>query len=165
MAAKFSFGAYLARYARHFGCERTKLIDHRVNGVFQLEDFPFHINRDLFRQIAGRDRSGDRGDVSHLAGQVAGHEINRIGQVLPRAGDAFHACLATKNSLGTHFARHTCYLRGEGAKLINHHVDRIFELKEFTFDIDSDFLRQIAVRYCRRYRRDIANLRRKIAGH
>src|SRR5712691_867748 len=78
---------------------------------------------------------------------------------------SFHACLATKNSLGTHFARHTCYLRGEGAKLINHHVDRIFELKEFTFDIDSDFLRQIAVRYCRRYRRDIANLRRKIAGH
>ena len=38
LAAELAFGADLARDAGHFGGEAVELIDHRVDGVLQLED-------------------------------------------------------------------------------------------------------------------------------
>ena len=38
LAAEHAFGADLARDARHLGGERVQLIDHRVDGVLQLEE-------------------------------------------------------------------------------------------------------------------------------
>ena len=42
----------------------------------------------FLRQVAVGDGGGHLGDVAHLAGQVAGHGVDVVGQVLPRAGDA-----------------------------------------------------------------------------
>ena len=39
LAAEFSFGADFARDAGNFRGERVELIDHRIDGVLQLEDF------------------------------------------------------------------------------------------------------------------------------
>ena len=66
LAAELAFGADLARHARHFGGERVELIDHRVDGVLQLEDLALHVDRDLARQVAARDGRGHVGDVAHL---------------------------------------------------------------------------------------------------
>src|SRR3989442_9856314 len=44
-------------------------------------------------------------DVSDLAGQVAGHEVHVVGQVLPRPRHALHRGLAAELALGTHLAR------------------------------------------------------------
>ena len=52
--------------------ERVELIDHRVDGVLQLQDFAAHIDGDLARQVAARDGGRHLGDVAHLLGQVAG---------------------------------------------------------------------------------------------
>src|SRR5262249_46623775 len=90
LTAEATLGADFPRDARHFGGEGTKLIDHCVNGVFQLQDFAFHIDGDLLGEVAIGDGGGDFGDVAHLAGQVARHEVDAIGQILPRAGDTFH---------------------------------------------------------------------------
>ena len=38
----------------------------------------------------------DLGDVADLAGEVAGHEVDVVGQVLPGAGDAPHLRLAAE---------------------------------------------------------------------
>ena len=38
LAAELAFGADLARDARHLGGEAVELVDHRVDGVLQLED-------------------------------------------------------------------------------------------------------------------------------
>ena len=38
LAAELAFGADLARDARHLRREAVQLIDHRVDGVLQLED-------------------------------------------------------------------------------------------------------------------------------
>ena len=76
-----------------------------------------------------------------------------------------HAGLPAQNSLRTYFACHTRHLRGKRAKLIDHHIDRIFQLKKLTFHIDRDLLGQIAIRYRGRYRRDVADLRREIPSH
>ena len=59
------------RDARHFRGERVELIDHRVDGVLQLEDLAAHVDGDLLRQVAVGDRGRDVGDVAHLVGQVA----------------------------------------------------------------------------------------------
>ncbi len=39
LAAELALGADLARDARHFAGERVELIDHRVDGFLELQDF------------------------------------------------------------------------------------------------------------------------------
>ena len=73
LAAELALGADLARDARDFRGERVELIDHRVDGVLQLEDLALDVDGDLLRQVAARDGGRDLGDVAHLAGQVRGH--------------------------------------------------------------------------------------------
>ena len=44
--------SHFARHARYFRCERPQLVHHRVDGVFQLQNFALHVHRDLARQVA-----------------------------------------------------------------------------------------------------------------
>ena len=46
--------------------EGVELVDHRVDGVLQLENFALHVHRDLARQVAARHGGGHLGDVAHL---------------------------------------------------------------------------------------------------
>ena len=66
----------------------AELIDHRVDGVLQLQDLALDVDGDLLGEVAVGDGGGHLGDVAHLAGQVAGHEVDAVGQVLPGAGHA-----------------------------------------------------------------------------
>jgi hypothetical protein len=43
--------------------------------------------------------------LSDLRGQVAGHEVDAVGQVLPGAGDARNCGLAAELAFGADFAR------------------------------------------------------------
>ena len=52
LAAELAVGADLARHARHLGGERAQLVDHRVDGVLELEDLALGVDRDLLRQVA-----------------------------------------------------------------------------------------------------------------
>ena len=54
----------------------------------QLEHLARHVDRDLAGQVAVGHRGGHLGDVAHLVGQVAGHRVDRVGEVLPAARDA-----------------------------------------------------------------------------
>src|SRR5262249_54381444 len=47
LSAELAFGADFAGYAAHLGGEAVQLIDHRVDGDLQLEDFPAHVDCDL----------------------------------------------------------------------------------------------------------------------
>ena len=106
LAAQLAFGAHFARHARHFRGERVELIHHGVDGVLQLQNFAAHIHRDLAGQIAVGHGRGHFGDVAHLVGQVAGHGVDRIGQILPGARHALHFRLAAELAFGADFARH-----------------------------------------------------------
>ena len=70
LAAELAFGADLARHARHLAANDAQLVDHRVDGVLQLEDLAAHVDGDLLRQVAVGDRGRHLGDVAHLAGEV-----------------------------------------------------------------------------------------------
>src|SRR5205823_435956 len=79
LTAQFSFTADLSGDARYFRSEGTELVHHRVDGVFQLQDFPTDIDRDFLREIAVGHRGCDFGNVAHLVGQITGHRVYRIG--------------------------------------------------------------------------------------
>ena len=48
-AAKFSLRADFARHTRHFRTEGLELVHHDVDGVLQLQNLAFRLDRDLFR--------------------------------------------------------------------------------------------------------------------
>ena len=112
----------------------------------------------FFERSPVRDRGRDFRDVAHLRGQVAGHRIHRIGQILPRAGDALHFRLAAELSFRADFARHARHFRRERAELIDHRVDGVLQLQNFAFHIDGDLLGKIAVRDRRGDFRDVSHL-------
>ena len=165
LPAELAFGADLARHARHFRREGVELIDHRVDGVLQLEDFALHIDGDLARQVAARDGRGHFGDVAHLAGEVAGHGVDVVGQVLPRAGDARHLRLSAEFSFGADLARHARHFAGEAVELVDHRVDRFLQLQDLAAHVDRDLLRQVAAGDGGRHIGNVAHLGRQVAGH
>src|SRR2546426_12159250 len=71
-----SLGADLAGDARDFAGECVQLVDHRVDGLLELEDLAANVDGDLLREVALLDRGGDLGDVADLAGQVACHQVH-----------------------------------------------------------------------------------------
>src|SRR5205807_37354 len=58
LAAKPALGTYFARHTRDLVRERRELIDHRVDGLLQLEDLAAGVDGDLLRQVAAGHRRG-----------------------------------------------------------------------------------------------------------
>ena len=104
LAAELPFRAHLAGDAGDLGGEAVELVDHRVDGVLQLEDLAPDVDGDLLGEVAVGDGGGDLGDVAHLAGEVAGHAVDAVGQVLPDAGHALDLGLAAQPPLRAHLA-------------------------------------------------------------
>src|SRR5207302_7003815 len=97
--------------ARHFRRERIQLVHHGVNGVFQFEDLALNVNGNLFRQVTVGDGSRHGSNVPDLVGEVAGHKVDTVRQILPGTADILHQRLAAELSFGTHFASHSGYFR------------------------------------------------------
>src|SRR5438034_1274069 len=76
--------------------ERREVVDHDVDGVLQLEDLALDVDGDLLGQVALGHGRRDLGDVADLTGEVGGHVVHRVGEVLPRARDAFDLGLAAE---------------------------------------------------------------------
>ena len=145
--------------------EGVELIDHRVDGVLQLEDLAFHVDGDLARQVAARDGGGHFGDVAHLAGEVRGHEVDVVGQVLPGAGHAGHLRLAAELAFGADLARDAGHFRGEAVELIDHRVDGVLQLEDLALHVDGDLARQVAVGDGGGDVGDVADLAGEVRGH
>ena len=142
LAAELAFRAHLARHARNLRGKGVELIHHGVDGVLELQNFALNVHGDLARQVAARHRGGYLGDVTHLAGQVAGHGVDAVGQILPRAGHARYAGLATKPAFGAHLARHARHFCGEGVELVNHRVDGLLRRRISPLHVHGDLSRQ-----------------------
>ena len=165
LAAEPAFGADLAGHARHLGGERAQLLDHGVQRFLQQQDFAAHIDGDLLGKVAAGDGGCDLGDIAHLGGQVAGHEVDVVGEVFPGAGDAGHLRLAAELAFGSDLARNARHLGGEGVELVDHGVDGVLELEDFALHVDRDLARQVAARHGRRDLGDVAHLAGEVAGH
>ena len=98
-------------------------------------------------------------------GQIAGQQIDVVGEVLPGAGDAGHDRLAAELAVGADLARDARHFRGERAQLIDHRVDGFLELQDLAAHVDGDLLRQVAVRHRDRHVGDVAHLRGQVRRH
>src|SRR5207245_2083758 len=125
LAAQLPFRADFAGDAGDFGGEGVELIDHRVDGVLQLEDLAVDVYRDLLREVAVGDGSGHLGDVADLAGKIAGHRVHTVGQVLPGPGNPFDLRLTPELALRPDFPGHAGDFGSKGVELIDHRVDGI----------------------------------------
>ena len=146
LAAELALDPDLARDARHLAGEPVELVDHRVDGVLQLEELALDVGGDLLAQVAVGDRGRHLGDVADLAGQVAGHQVDVVGQVLPDAADLDRdGRRLAELALGADLARHARDLRDEPVELVDHAVDRVLQLEHLALDLDRDLLAQVAV--------------------
>src|SRR5207237_110869 len=114
-------------------------------------------------QVAVGDGGRHLGDVADLAGQVAGHRVHRVGQILPGAGDAGHVGLTAEPSFGADLAGDAGHFPGEGVELVHHGVDGVLQLQDFALHVDGDLARQIAARHGGRHLRDVADLGGEVA--
>ena len=152
LAAEFAVGADLARDAGDFRGERAQLIDHRIDGFLELQNFAAHVDRDLFRQVAVGDRDRHLGDIAHLSGEVRRHRIDALGQVLPHAGDAADLRLAAELAFGADLAGDARHFGGEHVELLDHRVDDLGGAQEFALerpavDVELHGLQQVALRH------------------
>src|SRR4029077_2026732 len=131
----------------------------------QLKDFAGYVHGDLLGKVAAGDRGGDVGDVADLRGQVGGHEVDVVGQVLPGAGDAGHLGLAAELAFGADLARHARHFGGKRVELVHHGVDGVLQLQNFAAHVDGDLARQVAARHGGGDVGDVAHLRGQVAAH
>ena len=165
LAAQQAFGADLARHARHFRGERVELIDHRVDGVLQLENLALHVHGDLARQVAARHGRRHLGDVADLRRQVGGEQVDVVGEVLPGAGHPRHDGLTAETAVGADLARHARDLGGKGAQLLDHRVERLLEQQDLAAHVDGDLLGEVAAGDGDGDLVDVAHLRGEVARH
>ena len=165
LAAELAFGADFAGHAGHFTGEGVELVHHGVDGVLQLENFALHVHGDLAREVAAGHGRGDFGDVADLRGEVAGHGVDGVGEVLPGSGHAGHVGLAAKTAFTADLASHAGHFAGEGVELVDHGVDGLFQQKNFAADVDGDLLGEVTAGNGRGNVRDVADLVGQVAGH
>src|SRR5262249_23007134 len=71
-------------------------VHHGLNAILHLADLALDVDGDLLRQVAVGHRRRDLGDVADLGRQIAGHEVDAVGEVLPGAGHAADIRLAAE---------------------------------------------------------------------
>src|SRR5206468_4276076 len=153
-------GAYLARDGGDLLGEQLQRVGQRVDRVGEGGDLALGVDGDLLREVTARDGGHDQGDVADLAGQVAGHRVDRVGEVLPGARHALPLCLPAELSFGADLAGDAGDLVGEGRKLVDHRVDGALQLGDLALRVDGDLLAQVALRHGGRDLRDVADLAR-----
>src|SRR5690606_5710322 len=112
--------------------------DHGVDGLLELEDLALDVDGDLLGEVAVGDGGGDLGNVADLAGEVVGHGVDVVGEVLPGAGDAGHDGLAAELAHGADLAGDAGDFAGDGVELVDHGVDRVLEFEDLALDVDGD---------------------------
>src|SRR5205823_12521552 len=88
LAAERSFRADLSCFLRLRRGEGVALFPTRRSSDLEVQDLAPDVDGDLLREVALLDRGRDLGDVADLAGEVAGHEVDVVGEVLRDPGDA-----------------------------------------------------------------------------
>ena len=118
----------------------AKVINHRVDVVFELGHFAagFHLNGT--GKVALGDGGGDFGDRAHLVGEVIGQQVDVAGQVLPRSGGAGDIGLTAEAAFNADFAGDRGDLIGESRQRVRHVVDRFGERGNFALRVDRELL-------------------------
>ena len=159
-----AFDADLARDGRDLVGKRRQRIDHAVDRPGELLDLPFGFEHQFAPEISVGHVRDDAGDAADLIGQVVRHEVDVVGEILPRPGRALHDRLAAELAFRADLARDARDFRRERIELIEHRIDDVLGLQKLAADIDGDLLRQVSPGDGRRDLRYVAQLHGQVAG-
>ena len=165
LAAELPLDAHLAGHVGHLIGERGQGVGHAVDRVGESRDLALHLHAELLLQVAVGDRRHHLGDAAHLRGEVAGHPVHVVGQVLPHAGHADHLRLAAELALGAHLARHAGHFRRERVELVHHRVHGVLELQDLALHVHRDLLVELAAGHGGGDFGDVADLGRQVPRH
>ncbi len=165
LAAEDAVRAHLTGHLGDLVGERTQRLHHRVEGVRELRDLAARLDRHRLREVAVGDGRGDLRDVAHLHGQVVGHQVDVVAEVLPDARDADHPRLTAQLALGAHLTGHPRDLLRERRQLVDHRVHGRDELEDLALGVDGDLLGQVTHGDGRRDLGDVAHLEGEVVRH
>src|SRR4029450_974919 len=158
-------GADFARHTSHFAGERVELIHHRVDGVLDLKDLAADIDGDLLPYVAIGYPPRHLGHVAQLHREVAGHRVDRVGEVLPCPPDSGNLSLTAQPPISTDFTGDPRHCAGERVQLVDHRVDGFLEEQNFAALVHRDLLGEVAAGDRRRHVGNVSHLRGEVAGH
>ena len=164
MAAEFAFDTDLSRNGTDLLGEGAQRVSHSVDGICQGRNLALRFHDELLRKVSVCDSGDDLYDPSDLTRQVGGHEVDAVGEVFPGAGDAFDVRLPSKFPFRAHLFGNARHLGTEGAELVDHRIDGVLELEDFSLCVDGDLLRQVAIRHGSGDQGNVAYLVRQVAG-
>ena len=111
LTAETAFDADFAGDVGHLFGKCRQRVGHVVDGFGQRRHFTFRFDGEFLPQIAVRHGSHDFHDAAHLVGQIGGHDVDRVGQILPGSGNTGHVGLTAEFSVGSDFARDARHFR------------------------------------------------------
>src|SRR5207253_2335322 len=150
---------------RDFAVECSPLANLLPYATLFRADLAADVDRDLLGEVALLDGGRDLGDVADLAGQVAGHEVDVVGQVFPDTGDALDVGLSAELAIGADLAGNPRDFTGECVQLVDHRVDGLLVPYATLFRSDRDLLGEVALLDGGRDLGDVADLAGQVAGH
>src|SRR5205823_1976677 len=164
LPAELAFGADLPGDPGHVGGPCPPLFHYRVDGVLQLQQLAPQLDGDLAGEVTPGHGGGDLGDVAHLAGQVRGQQVDVVGQVLPRPGEAGYDGLAAEAAFGADLAGDPGDFVGEAPQLVDHRVDGVLQFGHLAPGVDLDPLTQLARSHGGGDLGDVADLAGQVPG-
>src|SRR5699024_5004854 len=164
-ATQLALCTHLTGHPSHFVGERRQLVHHHVDGVLEFQDLALGVDRDLLGQVSAGDRARDHGDLADLVGQVVGHGVDVVGQVLPDPGHVAYVRLPGEFALGAHFAGHPGHFTGEGVQLVDHLVDGVLQVEHLALGVHGDLLAQVTLGDGGRDLRGVTHLVGEAVGH
>src|SRR5205814_1310852 len=150
LTAETAFDSDFTGDASDLLCEDCERVRHVVDGLGQGGDFTLGLDGKRLLQIASGHSGDDLHDAADLLGEVSGHDVYAVGEVLPSSGDAGHVRLAAEASFGSDFAGHAGDFGGEGAKLLDHRVQSFLQQQDLAANVDRDLLGEVAAGNSRR---------------
>ena len=161
LAAELALRAHLAGHAGHLGGERAQLVDHRVDGVLELEDLAAHVDRDLaWLRSPFATAVVTSAMLRTWLVRLPAIEVDVVGQVLPGARTpGTSAWPPSLPSVPTSRATRVTSL-AQRAELVDHRVDGVLELEDLALDVDRDLAAEVALRDGGRHLGDVADLAR-----
>jgi hypothetical protein len=151
------FGALARRVAQ--------VLNHFVDVARQLADFAARFDLDRARKVALRNGGRDFGDRANLVGELGCELVHVVGEIAPQTRRAGNGRLAAEASFEADFTRNRRHLIGKGRERIDHPVDRLGELRDFTARLQRQFALEVAVGDAGNDLRDAAHLVRQVRRH
>ena len=165
LSAQLALHAHLAGNRGDLIGKDGQDVDHLIDGACQYCDFTFGLQHQLSFQIAVGHRGNHSRYAADLCGQVGGHGVHIVGQILPDTGCTRDARLSAQLAFGAHLVGHPCDLRGERAEKVHHGIDRVLQLQELALGVHGNLGGEFAIRDRGGHGAEVAHLTRQVAGH